>query len=210
MSNDYGTSCSCRWLLLGCVQELFRRYDGVLSTRVGYTGGSVPHATAITAHMPKQSRSSLILRGSAIGRSSSFSSKFTIQARAIARATTSGPAIVLRSSTPAASRGGLPKTRSLTSMLQACGPTRLLLKLFQQATSGRPNPSIRTTSNDIPAATPAILSGQTGGCRFARTRLLRRRERRSRFHPLGETSCEQARALDFPVIPHHTAKKGCC
>src|SRR5262245_65213672 len=32
----------------GCfwgVQELFRRYDGVLSTRVGYTGSNVPHAT---------------------------------------------------------------------------------------------------------------------------------------------------------------------
>jgi peptide-methionine (S)-S-oxide reductase len=32
----------------GCfwgVQELFRRYEGVLSTRVGYTGGKVPHAT---------------------------------------------------------------------------------------------------------------------------------------------------------------------
>ena len=32
----------------GCfwgVQELIRRYDGVLSTRVGYTGGSVPYAT---------------------------------------------------------------------------------------------------------------------------------------------------------------------
>src|SRR5262249_32405987 len=59
---------------------------------------------------------------------------------------------------------------------------RLLLKLFQQATSGRPNPSIRTTSNDIPAATRVISSGQTGGCRFARIRLQRRRERRSRFH----------------------------
>lgn len=32
----------------GCfwgVQDLLRRYDGVLSTRVGYTGGDVPHAT---------------------------------------------------------------------------------------------------------------------------------------------------------------------
>jgi len=32
----------------GCfwgVQDLFRRYDGVLSTRVGYTGGNVSHAT---------------------------------------------------------------------------------------------------------------------------------------------------------------------
>ena len=32
----------------GCfwgIQDLFRRYDGVLSTRVGYTGGSTPNAT---------------------------------------------------------------------------------------------------------------------------------------------------------------------
>jgi len=32
----------------GCfwgMQDLIRRYDGVISTRVGYTGGDVPHAT---------------------------------------------------------------------------------------------------------------------------------------------------------------------
>jgi len=32
----------------GCfwgIQDLIRRYDGVLSTRVGYTGGDVPNAT---------------------------------------------------------------------------------------------------------------------------------------------------------------------
>ena len=32
----------------GCfwgVQDLLRRYDGVLSTRAGYTGGNVAHAT---------------------------------------------------------------------------------------------------------------------------------------------------------------------
>ena len=50
----------------GCfwgVQDLIRRYDGVLSTRVGYTGGTNSHATYRTSsgNMRKRSRSSLIL-----------------------------------------------------------------------------------------------------------------------------------------------------
>ena len=167
----------------GClwgVQDLIRRFDGVLFTRVGYTGGSVPHATfAIMAPMPNPSRSSLILPASAIGRSSSSSSRFMIPAPAIAKATTSEPAINRRSSTPATSRGGSPKIRSRTSMLQACGLVRSLLKSFPPATSGRPNPNIRITSSDFPVATPVISSGPTGGFRLAPISLPTRSDSRS-------------------------------
>ena len=50
----------------GCfwgMQDLLRRYPGVISTRVGYTGGDVPNATYrnITEIMPKRLRLSLIL-----------------------------------------------------------------------------------------------------------------------------------------------------
>jgi hypothetical protein len=72
----------------GCfwgVQDLIRRYDGVLSTRVGYTGGSVSHATYRNHGSHAEAvESSLILPGSAIGRSWNSFSRFTTQARAIA------------------------------------------------------------------------------------------------------------------------------
>jgi peptide methionine sulfoxide reductase msrA/msrB len=46
----------------GCfwgMQDLIRRMDGVVSTRVGYSGGDVPNATyRRTARMPRRSRSS--------------------------------------------------------------------------------------------------------------------------------------------------------
>ena len=124
----------------GCfwgVQDLIRRYDGVLSTRAGYTGGSVPHAT-YRNHGSHAEAVEVIFDPVRIsfGRSSNSSSRFTTQARAIARATTSGPATGLRSSTPVTSRSGLPKTPSPTSMLQACGRARSLQKSFRQATSG--------------------------------------------------------------------------
>jgi peptide-methionine (S)-S-oxide reductase len=84
----------------GCfwgVQDLIRRYEAFCRHGSATPAAGCPTLRiVITAHMPKQSRSSLILPGSAIGRSSNSSSRFTTQARAIARATTSGPATDLR------------------------------------------------------------------------------------------------------------------
>ena len=80
----------------GCfwgMQDLIRKLDGVISTRVGYSGGDVPNATyrRITEHTPRPSRSFSIRRGSAIAGCSSSSSRSTIRRRAIARATIPGP-----------------------------------------------------------------------------------------------------------------------
>ena len=153
------------------MQDLIRHYDGVLSTRVGYTGGNVPMRRI--AIIRKHAEAVEIIfdpRRSAIGRFSNFSSRFTTQARAIARATTSGPATDLRSSTPVTSRSGLPKTPSPTSMLQACGRARSLRKSFRQATFGRPNASIRITCNTIPTVTPVISFGLTGSFRAGQRR----------------------------------------
>ena len=69
----------------GCfwgMQDLLRRYPGVISTRVGYTGGDVPNAT-YRKHgtHAKRSRFSLILGRSATGDFWSFSSRFMIRPR---------------------------------------------------------------------------------------------------------------------------------
>jgi hypothetical protein len=113
----------------GCfwgVQDLIRRYDGVLSTRVGYTGGSVSHATYCN-HGSHAEAVEVIFDPTRVSYrqiSNSFS-RFTTQAHAIARATTSGPATDLRSSTPVTSRSGLPKTPSPTSSFRpVAGPGR--------------------------------------------------------------------------------------
>jgi len=84
----------------GCfwgMQDLIRRHDGVISTRVGYTGGDVPNATY---------------------------RKFTIQPRETARAMTSGQAIARRSSTRARNRGASLRIRSPTSMPPVFGLER--------------------------------------------------------------------------------------
>ena len=113
----------------GCfwgMQDLIRRYDGVISTRVGYSGGDVPNAT-YRNHGTHAEALEIVFdptKISIVG-FSSFSSRFTTLPRVIVRAMTWGRAIDRRSSTRATNRSGSPKTRSLMLKLQVCGREKL-------------------------------------------------------------------------------------
>ena len=113
----------------GCfwgMQDLFRNYAGVLSTRVGYTGGNTPNAT-YRNHADHAEAIEIVFdpaQHQLSGRSSSSSSRSTTRPRAIARATTSGRAIDRPSSTRPTSSAASPRTRSPTSTPRACGPAR--------------------------------------------------------------------------------------
>ncbi len=109
----------------GCfwgMQDLMRRYDGVISTRVGYSGGDVPNAT-YRNHGTHAEAIEIIFDPSRISfrRLLELFFRFTIPPRRTARAMIAGRAIGRRSSTPATSRSGLPWTPSPTSTPRACG-----------------------------------------------------------------------------------------
>jgi hypothetical protein len=109
----------------GCfwgIQDLFDSFPGVVSTRVGYTGGEVPNATyrnhrghaeaiEITFDSGKQAIATFL----------NFSSRFTIRRRLIVRETITAQAIAQRSSTPAKSRRRSRTKRSPIQMHQGSG-----------------------------------------------------------------------------------------
>ena len=104
------------------MQALFRRYDGVLSTRVGYTGGDVPNAT-YRNHGNHAEAIEITFDPAKISYRRILEFLFQIhdpstldpQGNDVGRAT------ALQSSTRATSRDGSPKKPSQMSMLQGCG-----------------------------------------------------------------------------------------
>ena len=113
----------------GCfwgMQDLIRRYKGVISTRVGYTGGDVANAT-YRNHDGHAEAIEIIFDPSKISYRELLEFFFQIHDpidAATARATIGARATARRSSTPPTSRSGSPWTRSPTSTPPACGPAR--------------------------------------------------------------------------------------
>ena len=113
----------------GCfwgMQDLIRQRPGVVSTRVGYTGGDVPNATYRNHGTHAEAIEIVFDPDADLATAScwSSSSRSTTRPRGTARATTSAPATGRRSSTPTTSSSGSPRTPSPTSMPPGCGPAR--------------------------------------------------------------------------------------
>lgn len=112
----------------GCfwgMQELIRKQPGVVSTRVGYTGGDVPNAT-YRNHGTHAEAIEIIYDPAVTDYRAilEFSSRSTTRQRKTARATTAAPVTGRRSSTWTRSRSGSRWTPSPTSRRPACGPAR--------------------------------------------------------------------------------------
>jgi methionine-S-sulfoxide reductase len=111
----------CFWGL----QDLLRRYPGVISTRVGYTGGDVPNAT-YRNHGTHAEALEVVFDPQKLSYRKLLEFFFQIHDPTTLnrQETMSGPATAPRSSTLPKSKSKLQKTPLLTSMLRDFGPVR--------------------------------------------------------------------------------------
>ena len=112
----------------GCfwgMQDLIRRYPGVISTRVGYTGGDVPNAT-YRNHGNHAEAIEIIFDPQKISYRKLLEFFFQIHDPTTLnrQGNDMAPAIARRSSTPATSRSGSRKTPSPMSTPPGCGRAR--------------------------------------------------------------------------------------
>ena len=112
----------------GCfwgMQDLIRKLPGVISTRVGYTGGDVPNAT-YRNHEGHAEAIEIIFDPDKISYRDLLEFFFQVHDPTTLnrQATTSGPATVRRSSTSATRRSGRRRTPSPTSTPPVSGRAR--------------------------------------------------------------------------------------
>ena len=155
----------------GCfwgMQDLIRKMPGVISTRVGYTGGDVPNAT-YRNHRGHAEAIEIVFDPSVLSYRELLEFFFQIHDPTTKNrqgndvGTSYRSAIFYTSERSAWS----PRTPSPTSMPRASGPGQSSPRSNRREPSGRPNRSTRTTSRSIRTATPAISFAPGGSCRAA-------------------------------------------
>ena len=158
----------------GCfwgMQDLIRRRPGVISTRVGYTGGDTPNAT-YRNHGKHAEAIEIIFDPGQLSYRDLLEFFFQIHDPTTKNRQGYDIGADYRSAifyTTDEQRRS-PKTRSRTWTPPASGQAKWSPRSRRPVPSGRPNPSIRTTSNGTPVVTRATSSGRTGNCHAAPVR----------------------------------------
>ena len=144
----------------GCfwgMQDLIRKLPGVVSTRVGYAGGSVPNAT-YRNHGNHAEAIEIVFDPARTDYRALLEFFFQIHDPTTInrRATIVAPATVPRFSTRTNSRRRSLKVRSPTWRRRASGRARSSPSFPRPVTSGKPSRSTRTISSAGRTGTPAI------------------------------------------------------
>ena len=154
----------------GCfwgMQDLIRKRPGVISTRVGYTGGDVANAT-YRNHGTHAEAIEIIFDPDRdlVSRPARVLLPDPRPHDAQPPGQRRGHELPLGDLLPrTTSSAGWPRTPSPTWRPQDSGPARSSPRSARRVPSGRPNPSTRTTSSTTRTATPAISPARAGCCR---------------------------------------------
>ena len=162
----------------GCywgAQELIRRQPGVVSTRVGWSGGETPNP-ADDKHGDHAEAVEIIYDTDTISYRDLLEFFFQIHDPTMLnrQGSEEGDTSVRPSSIPAKNREVRPSTPSPMSMHPACGPERSLRRWSQRDHSGRLRRTTRIISRNIPMARRATSFVPAGSSRAVHLGLPRR------------------------------------
>ena len=155
----------------GCfwgVQELLRKRDGVISTRVGYTGGENENAT-YRNHPGHAEAVEIVFDPERISYRDILEFFFQIHDPTTKDRQGNDIGSSYRSEIFYTSDEQRQVAEDTIADVDASGlwPGKVVTEISEAGPSGRPSPSTRTTSSATRTATPATSRGRTGSCRTA-------------------------------------------
>ena len=158
----------------GCfwgMQDLFRRYDGVISTRVGYSGGDVRNAT-YRNHGSHAEAIEIIFDPAKLSYRQILEFFFQIHDPSTRNRQGNDTGTSYRSAIYYTSDEQKRIAEQTIADVDASGvwPGKVVTEVAKAGDFGKQSPSIRTISSAIPPAIPAILCGPIGNCDEVRRR----------------------------------------